>query len=248
MFTIKKHSKHIIGICSLLFTIAFLYASASTKNIGTVTFNTKEDDLFSKDVLIQLTQSKKSPSILIRNLNSSNFLTVSQANPSSVLVSTMERELVKNNFTVRDRTLFDKTYSQAQGTMDYSKMSELTNTDLIMEVVGFSRVTYTTNIYMNKSNDQKTLPSPHNITSTGMQIDLKIIQVKTNEIVGTYTFYEKPCGAGCELYKYPKYHFPIYSTVGPNVANAYNLQIDDSYLNDFVSACASKFVTHLTAR
>jgi len=247
MDSLDKFTKNIIGICSLLITLVVLLASASTKNIGTVAFNSKQDDLFSKEVLLQLSQSKKTPSILIRNLHTSDFLTVSNADPSSVLISSFERELVKNNFIVRDRTLFDKAYQQSS-TLDYSKISELTNTDLIMEIIGFSQVTYTTNIYTNKSNVQKTLPSPHNITSTGMQIDLKIIQVKTNEIVGTYTFYEKPCGGGCELYKYPKYHFPIYSTVGPNVANAYNLQIDDSYLNDFVASCASKFVTHLTAR
>jgi hypothetical protein len=46
--------KHLIGISSILISIIFLIASSSAKNIGTVSFNSKNDDLFSKDALKSL--------------------------------------------------------------------------------------------------------------------------------------------------------------------------------------------------
>jgi len=243
--------KHLIGISSILISIIFLIASSSVKNIGTVSFNSKNDDLFSKDALKSLIKKKQSPSVLIRNLNSYSFQTVSKTDPSNVLINSFERTLLKNNFSVRDRALFEKSYNQAQGVLDYSKMSELTNTDLIMEIIGFSNVTYTTNMYTSKTLIQKTLPVPYNITQTGLKLDIKLIHVKTNEIVGTYTFYELPCVGGCALYKYPKSMIyqggGVYSLVAPKTAPSYNLMIDDSRLQEFVDDVTTKFVEHLKA-
>ena len=61
------------------------------------------------------------------------------------IYNAIEKELLKENYSVRDRGLFNELLSKAQ-TTDYSKIKELTNTDIILEVVNIDpSVVYTTN-------------------------------------------------------------------------------------------------------
>ena len=62
-----------------------------------------------------------------------------------MLFNAIEKELLRENFRVRDRGLFNELLSKSQ-TSDYSKIKELTNTDIILEVVNINpSVLYTTN-------------------------------------------------------------------------------------------------------
>ena len=247
MFIFTKKSKHIIGLGSIIFSVLCLFASSSSRQIGTVSFDIKDDDVFSKGSLLSMIQSEKDISVMVRNVYDSNISTVTGGDPSSTMVNTLERTLTKNNFLVRDRALFEKTFNQSGGTFDYSKMSELTDTDLILEVVDFSNVTYSTNVYLSKSQTPRTLPAPYAISKTGLKLEFKLIHVKTNEIVGTYIFYENPCNTGCFLYEYSKtdalWKGGKYGTIAPgNNERAFTVTVDDSKLELFAQDAANKLV------
>ena len=84
-------------------------------------------------------------------------------------------------------------------TSDYSKIKELTNTDIILEVVNIDpSVLYTTNKVTTVTAKKET----ENIGSVdykekGASVEYKVILVKNNEIAGTYKFNYKPCPDGC---------------------------------------------------
>jgi hypothetical protein len=101
---------------------------------------------------------------------------------------------------VRDRGLFNELLSKSQ-TSDYSKIKELTNTDIILEVVSIDpSVLYTTNkvtVVTSKKETEKIGNTDYK--EKGASVEYKVILVKNNEISGTYKFNYKPCPDGCEL-------------------------------------------------
>lgn len=81
----------------------------------------------------------------VPNNNDKATSNTSTSKNNDVFYNTIEKELLKENFSVRDRGLFNELLSKSQ-TSDYSKIKELTNTDIILEVVNLDpSVLYTTN-------------------------------------------------------------------------------------------------------
>ena len=119
---------------------------------------------------------------------------------NNVLYNAIEKELLKNGFSVRDRGLFNELLSKSQ-TSDYSKIKELTNTDIILEVVNIDpAVVYTTNkvtILGKKRNTEQI--GNIDYKKYGASVEYRIIMVKNNEIAGTYKYNYQPCADGCEL-------------------------------------------------
>jgi hypothetical protein len=220
-----------------------LFSSGMNKKIvGQAKFEAKQDDLFSKEQLKTLIKNKKSTSIVVRNL-AINYsgLSVSGGDPTNSLINILEKVFTKNDFIVRDRALFEKSFNQ-NSAVDYSKMKELTNTDLIIELVQISNIPFVTNSYYNKGHLKK-IPSVYApLNYSGIKIEIKIVSVKENEIVGTYTFYDSPCTDGCNVYRYMKNYYAYDPTLGES---AFTMSYDGTNWENFTKGVAEKLILSL---
>jgi hypothetical protein len=132
------------------------------------------------------------------------------------IYNTVEKEIAKAGFTVRDRGLFQQVLENT--TVDYSKIKELTGTDLILELVGYEKIKYPVPSYIDQDGNEKatkagltisrekdfTITGEKDFTITGAKAEFKIISVKENDFVGSYIFYSTPCTNGC-TYKFNQY-------------------------------------------
>lgn len=147
-------------------------------------------------------KANRNPNIVLRVPNNNDKATSNTSinKNNDVLYNSIEKELLRENFSVRDRGLFNELLSKSQ-TTDYSKIKELTNTDIILEVVSIDpAVLYTTNKVTLISKKKETEQIGNiNYKEKGASVEYKVILVKNNEIAGTYKFNYKPCPEGCEL-------------------------------------------------
>lgn len=184
-----------------LAVVVVLYASCSSGR-KIVKFPTKPDETYANPGLKDFFKTNSNPNIVLRvpNTNDKATSNTSTNKNSDILYNAIEKVLLKENFSVRDRGLFNELLSKSQ-TNDYSKIKELTNTDIILEVVNIDpSVLYTTNkvtVIKGKSESEKI--GDVDYKEKGASVEFKVIMVRTNEIAGTYKFNYKPCPDGCEV-------------------------------------------------
>jgi hypothetical protein len=190
--------RHIVSIS--LFAILLLASCSSGTKI--IKFPTVPDETYANPNLKEFFKSNKNPNIVLRVPNNNDKATsnTSTSKNNDVLYNTIEKELLKENFSVRDRGLFNELLSKS-ATSDYSKIKELTNTDIILEVVNIDpSVLYTTNKVTNvTSKKQNEAVGKIEYREKGASVEYKVILVRNNEIAGTYKFNYKPCPDGCQL-------------------------------------------------
>lgn len=193
----KTAKKHFIGLLVLLLIGISIISSSSSKLVttnGEIRLQPKKDDIFTKPSLSQYLKSTKNPTIVLRVPNQVDNVLEESKYSKSQIYNTIEKEFAKADFIVRDRALYQKVLDQTT-TTDYSKIKELTDTDLIIEFIGFETVKYYTNKYTDSKGRAKT--SNTNFTLPGSKVEFKLIRVKENDIVGSYTFHYTPCISGC---------------------------------------------------
>lgn len=188
-----------IRFCTLTFLFSLLscmptYVSNMKLVSGTIKFDAKEDDIFTKPSLVNYLKKTKEPSIVLRVPKSGNGVLEEDIQNDSKIYGTIEKELSKANFKVRDRGLFYK-LTEDNKVSDYSKLKDLTNTDLILEVSERNFIKFNTNKYIDLNGNSKT--APFNIMVYGQKIEFRLIKVKDNDLVGSYVFYYTPCLDGC---------------------------------------------------
>ena len=167
-----------------------------------IKFATVPDETYANPNLKQFFKTNSNPNIVLRVPNNNDKATsnTSTNRSNDVLYNTIEKELLRENFSVRDRGLFNELLSKAT-TADYSKIKELTNTDIILEVVNIDpSVLYTTNkvTLVGKKKETEQIGNI-DYKEKGASVEYKVILVKNNEISGSYKFNYKPCPDGCEL-------------------------------------------------
>lgn len=195
----KQIKKHLVGSMAIVAAIVAVLGSATSKNAisyttGSIKLIPKKDDVFTKPSLVQYLKSTNNPTIVLRVPNQVDNVLEENRYSKNQIYNTIEKEFAKADFIVRDRALYQKVLEQNRAT-DYSKIKELTNTDLIIEFVGFENVKYYTNKYTDQKGREKTTDA--NLTLTGSKIEFKLIRVKDNDLVGSYTFHYTPCTSGC---------------------------------------------------
>ena len=183
-------------------TVLFISLSSCSSPKKVVKFPSVPDETFANSNLKEFFKSNRTPNIVLRVPNNNDKATsnTSTSRNNDVLFNTIEKELLKKGFSVRDRGLFNELLSKTQ-TTDYSTIKELTNTDIILEVVSINpSVLYSTNkvTVINKNSETvKVGAIPYK--DMGASVEYKVILVKNNEIAGTYKFNYQPCPTGCEL-------------------------------------------------
>ena len=189
--------KQIIGI-----SIFALIISACGTSSKFIKFPKQPDDVYANNNLKEFFKTNNTPNIVLRVPNNNDKATsnTSTGKDNNILYNAIEKELLKQGFSVRDRGLFNELLSKAQSS-DYSKIKELTNTDIILEVVNIDpAVIYTTNkvTLVGKKKETQEIGTV-DYKKYGASVEFRLIMVKNNEIAGTYKYNYQPCASGCEI-------------------------------------------------
>lgn len=183
----------------LLALVAILFTSCISTS-KTIQFAPISDETVANENLKNFFRSNPQPSVLLRVPNSNDRASsnTSTNNTSNLLFNTIEKEFLKAGFSVRDRGLFNELIGKAS-ISDYSKIKELTNTDIIIEIANINlSVDYTTNRFTEKIGNKVTEKvGNYSYTEKGASVEYKIILVRTNEVAGAYKFNYQPCPNGC---------------------------------------------------
>ena len=186
-----------ILILVLLFSF---FTSCLQMQKGIVTFSEASPEVFTKLSLRKFFQSNPNPKIVLRVPQSAKDATSEEFFSQSDVYNAIEKELLKSGFNVRDRGLFNEVLKKPT-TTDYSKIHDLTDTDIILELVSLrTDVEYNTNKYVTPKKGTKRKLSSGGITLYGASAEFKIILIKSNEVAGSYQFNYAPCTQGCGYY------------------------------------------------
>jgi len=183
------------------FLLLFLFGTGCS-SIMMIKYQKLPNDVYANGNLKEYLKGNRSPKIVLRVPNSNDKATSNTKNAQNndVLYNAIEKEFLKEGFSVRDRGLFNEIIDKSKST-DYSKIGEETNTDLILEVVSINpTVAYSTNkitvISGGKTSDEV---QPVDYKKNGASIEFRLIMVKNNEIAGNYKYNYTPCVEGCPL-------------------------------------------------
>ena len=213
----KKYPLKSSGIIIIAVFTLMAIASTPQKQIATNTnynvntmLHPEKDEKLEKAEKLAFLKNSKNPTIVLRvpNTVSSVVSDNKSMQGSTNIYNAIEKELFRAGFVVRDRALFeqvlDKNYGRdiSTGKVDYSKINELTETDLILELSGFEYIPYhqkqfNYTITSGKKKKQKTtdytLNCSNELTLYGLKMEFRLIKVKDNDLVGDYTFNYAPC-------------------------------------------------------
>lgn len=177
-------------IKSLLFVtlISFMFINCSGTKF--IKFTNQKDEIYPSENLKDFLKLNKKPKVVLRIPKSKGGVT--EAENDSYLYDAIEKEFLKQGFIVRDRQLFNQVISNNDNTTDYSKLTEKTDTDLIIELSKLDdKVLYETNKYFTGKGTDGILSYLYR--KYGAIVEFKIVLMKTNEFAGTYTFNYSPC-------------------------------------------------------
>jgi hypothetical protein len=181
-------------------TIIFLASCSSSTKI--IKYPKKSDEIYANNNLRQFLTSNSSPKIVLRVPNTADKATSNTATSkdNNILYNAIEKEFLKSGFSVRDRGLFNEIIDKSSST-DYSKIKDLTDTDLILEVVNIDpAVIYATNkiIVITKKKQTEEIQKI-DYKRYGASVEYRLIIVKNNEIAGTYKYNYQRCPDGCAV-------------------------------------------------
>ncbi len=210
--TIKYPGIIIIAVFSLMAVASATKkpAASNTTYYVSAFVRPEADEKLEKADKLAFLKNNKNPTIVLRVPNSISSVVSENKSMqgSSNIYNAIEKELFKAGFAVRDRALFeqvlDKNYGKdiSVGKVDYSKINELTETDLILELSGFEYVpihqkqfnyTLTTGKKKKQKTTDYTLTCNNELTLYCLKMEFRLIKVKDNDLVGDYTFNYSPC-------------------------------------------------------
>lgn len=195
---LNKTIKHFVGLLVIAVFAGALYGSASgpqrVYQTQTFTCEPRRDDVFTKPSLARTLQSSKTLSVVLRVPAPVEKVTAEKQQSNHILYNTIDKELAKAGFIVRDRALFGKVLEQQN--LDYSRIGQLTETDLILELVSYRLDTPHKGCKYKDEDGIEKVP-PVAITFQGPSIEFKVVNVKENDFVASFTFFDTPCTEGC---------------------------------------------------
>ncbi|MFT6360656.1 MAG: hypothetical protein ACJAYJ_004898 [Saprospiraceae bacterium] len=168
------------------------------RRFGTIKFKPNPIEETTSESFNFFLKNTTTPSLVLRVPDVQNFASEEESFALSPIYNSIEKEFIKNGFTVRDRGLFNEVLSKSSHE-NYSAIQSLTNTDIILEVLDINwNVEYHTNKYLNKNGKERKISG--DIMMNGCAVIFKLIIVQSNDVAGIYKFNYAPCENGCEYY------------------------------------------------
>jgi hypothetical protein len=162
-----------------------------------VQFNLEKPELISTKALDDFLNSVDPPKIVIRSTEVEYDASLYDMN---YLYNIIEKEFLKGGFSVKDRALYEEVVSRTEEDLDYTILKNKTDTDLIFEIVKLDTdLDYITNSYFNNKGVKTVLYKDGEVHVKGARVEIKLILVERNEIVGNYVFHYAPCCKGCPI-------------------------------------------------
>jgi len=224
----------------VLFALAF---SSCWPKKAIVQFSKPEGNSFMKGSYRESIKNPGQISVLLRVPYTPSKASEVSVSSFNSLFSTIETELSKNGFSVRDRQIFNELISTNKESM--SDISRVTQTDLIIEVVDLDiGVKYTTDNFLNAHSRKKVFLKNGSIKMTGARIGFKIYAIKSNELISYQEFNYAPCEEGCKL-KVDK-DGTVYSYKNGKYIRAKNYQtIEKDQFEEFSKIVAKNLINKL---
>ncbi len=185
--------KNLARLSALAFPVLLAAACSTTAyNYSHViaSVNVPEDERIVTDELSAVLEGDGVQKIVLRVPSPQANLTGEQAKQSNSFdeaYNTLEKELLKAGFTVRDRALLTEVLTDNPD-IDYSSIRAKIDTDVILEVVSLREHDFSTSSYtFADSGLPGTAGAP--LRMTGWRMEVKMIIVETGEIGAMYTLY-----------------------------------------------------------
>jgi hypothetical protein len=181
------------------FFCCILIFSRCATPLKIVNYQAKAPEIFTATSLAGLLNGPGVPSVMVRAIEGADKNENIRESVFGQIYSAIENVLLKEGFTVRDRTLFNK-IANSTGSTDYSKLKDITGTDLILEIINIDpAVVYSTNtLTLAYKKHQKNQLQDVSYRRYGAAAAYRLIIVKNNEIAGVYKYNYNPCADGCE--------------------------------------------------
>jgi hypothetical protein len=176
----------------ILLIIPMMFGCSSTKILK---FSQKPNEVTTTESLKSFLANNKSPKVVLRTDKTSSNLTDNQSN--DYLYSVIENQLLASGFIVRDRQLFNQVIANNDNNIDYKKLKDKSDTELIIELTKLEGdIEYETNKYYNKKDQEKVEKSVTH-KRAGAVVEFKIVLFELNDLAGIYKFHYTPCVDGC---------------------------------------------------
>jgi hypothetical protein len=177
--------------------IVCLFSNCSSTK--TIKFSDKDPNVYTTEYLKEFLEENKRPKVVLRVPDASTN-TTAQENVD-YLYNSIENQLLESGFVVRDRQLFNQIIGNDNNNIDYEKIKEKSDTDLIIELTKLDpSIVYKTNTYFDKKNREKT-ETEGSYKKYGATVEFKVVSIENNEYAGMYKFNYTPCTDGCVISK-----------------------------------------------
>tara|TARA_R110002124_G_scaffold59973_1_gene164795 strand:- start:1636 stop:2346 length:711 start_codon:yes stop_codon:yes gene_type:complete len=187
----------LIGIGIAILTVA---CGTPLSSLRTVKFSDKKDEITTTPSLSEYLSTNPNPKIVLRTSARLISDNVTEKEQNNYLYNTIESELLKSGFIVRDRQLFEKIVTNSDNNTNYENLKQKSDTDLIIELTNLDRsIIYQTNTYSDEKGQEKTSSMLAERIFYGATIEFKVVMINTNEFAGIYKFNYVPCVDGCEI-------------------------------------------------
>lgn len=214
----KKASQILTASAVSLIFLIFAIASSSSKRVvadtrynGVFKLSPEKDETVKNAGKLEFLKNATNPTIVLRVPNASREVLEEDRNVKTAknndgtnnlndinVYNVIEKELLKGGFTVRDRALFEKVLGD-KSVNDYSRIKELTETDLILELSSIQYVKYPMNSFTfysqskRKGNIERRINCTNYFNIYGLKLEFRLIKVKENDFIGSFTYNYTPC-------------------------------------------------------
>ena len=154
-------------------------------------------DNVTQPALLAFMKTVRNPTIVLRVPAPQTLVTQAQGQQGSVDLGqgylTIEKELVKAGFTVRDRGLLVEILRSNQN-LDYGAIQQKIDAQLILEIVSIERRSYGNDVYVQAGNHRAGRLKRGEFPISGWHFESRIVMVNSGEIGGIYTVDVVPTG------------------------------------------------------
>ncbi|PKP35233.1 MAG: hypothetical protein CVU00_03385 [Bacteroidetes bacterium HGW-Bacteroidetes-17] len=227
----------------ILLIIPMMFGCSSTKILK---FSHRPPEVTTTPSLKKFLADNYPPKVVLRVNKTSQNVTDNENNDR--LYSLIDNRLLANGFVVRDRQLFNQIIGNQENNVDYQKLKDKTDTDLIIELTKLeTNVLYETNKYYTKKGKEKVEKS-ESYQRAGASVEFKLVLINSNELAGLYKFYWVPCDentGGCVITESSKDSNKKIKTGKKGKVQGYEIVMEKEEMEAFIREATDVLVSEM---